>query len=247
MALEFPDWLGDLYQVEALSPQAVGVIILLVSGLCGALVGLERERRDKPAGLRTLILISMGSTLFTMASLLVAEGVGFADRGRVAAQVVTGIGFLGAGAIIHERRAVVGLTTAATIWVVAAVGVIVGAGYAAAGVTTAGLIYVVLTFVKELEARVSDPCDLATVRVEYRANNGKTRLMIIGILDDHQIPDGDFSFLGPTSDGPGTAEVFEVSYCTRHRIHRTVLPEIARLEEVTAVKERDAERPLVRS
>ena len=244
MALEFPDWLGDLYQIEDLPPQAVGVISLLVSGICGAMVGLERERRDKPAGLRTLILISMGSTLFTMTSLLVADGIGFTDRGRIAAQVVTGIGFLGAGAIIHERRAVVGLTTAATIWAVAAVGVIVGSGYSVAGFVTAGMIYLVLTFVKKLEARLGGPCDIVVVHITYRANNGKNRLRILGLLDNHQIPEEDFSFLGPTDDD---SETLEISYCTRHRIHRTVLPEIARLDDVTAVVQRDEERTIVQS
>ncbi len=234
----FPDWMGDLYNVEGLTDHTVGLISLVVSGLCGAIVGLERERRDKPAGLRTLILISVGATLFTMASLLIG-GVGWADRSRIAAQVVTGIGFLGAGAIIHERRAVVGLTTAATIWTVAAIGVIVGSGYAFAGIVLALLIYVVLTGIKRAEVWLDGPCRHVRMRVEYRSHRGKTRAVILGLLDESQIPSSDYRFLGEAGeaiDGE-TTEALEIAYCTRHRAHRTIVPRLAERPEVIAVED----------
>src|SRR5262245_54021284 len=128
-------WLGDLNQVKSLTPHSVGVMSIAVAALSGAIVGLEREKREKPAGFRTLILICVGSAIFSIVSRL-AAGDRF-DPGRIAAQVAPGVGFLGAGAIIHERKAVVGLTTAATIWAVAAIGVLVGIGYAAAGIVLA--------------------------------------------------------------------------------------------------------------
>ena len=92
----------------------------------GVLVGLEREVRDKPAGLRTIVLISVGACVFA----LVSEKMGGpgTDRTRIAAQIVTGVGFLGAGAILREARAVYGLTTAATIWMAAALGMACGFG-----------------------------------------------------------------------------------------------------------------------
>lgn len=87
---------------------------LLVAVVLGALVGYERERAGKPAGVRTHGMVSLGAALFAMVSL---EGFGgFGDPGRVAAQVVSGVGFLGAGAILHERGYVQGLTTAASLW-----------------------------------------------------------------------------------------------------------------------------------
>ncbi len=98
---------------------------LLLAAFLGGIIGLERELRGKPAGLRTNMLIAMGSTLFTTISMQMAVN---ADPTRIAAQVVTGIGFIGAGVILREHGAVIGLTTAATIFVVAAVGVAVGAG-----------------------------------------------------------------------------------------------------------------------
>jgi putative Mg2+ transporter-C (MgtC) family protein len=87
-------------------------------------VGLERELKGKPAGLRTNILIGLGATMFTRLSLQFGSGDG--DPGRIAAQILTGIGFIGAGTILHNRGAVTGLTSAATIWVVTAIGMAVG-------------------------------------------------------------------------------------------------------------------------
>ena len=105
-------------------------IEIVTALLLGGLVGLDREVRMKSAGIRTNILICLGATLYTALSLLNQSGPGMiADPNRTAAQVVSGIGFLGAGAIIQSRGSVVGLTTAATIWVVAAVGVTIGLGY----------------------------------------------------------------------------------------------------------------------
>jgi putative Mg2+ transporter-C (MgtC) family protein len=100
--------------------------LLLAAGL-GAVLGLERELRQKTAGLRTNILIAIGSALFTLMSYEIADGIG-SDPGRVAAQIVTGIGFLGAGAILRTDSGIYGLTTAATIWVNAAVGLAAGGG-----------------------------------------------------------------------------------------------------------------------
>jgi putative Mg2+ transporter-C (MgtC) family protein len=95
--------------------------------LVGGIIGAERERHKKAVGLRTLILISMGSALFTILSNRI--GLGFSnDAGRIAASIVSGIGFLGAGVILEERGRVTGLTTAATIWLTAALGMAAGAG-----------------------------------------------------------------------------------------------------------------------
>lgn len=97
---------------------------VLLAGLMGAVLGLEREWRGKEAGLRTNTLIAVGAALFTAMSMMSAG-----DPGRIAAQVVTGVGFLGAGAIMRTGANVQGLTTAALIWVNAAIGVAAGAGH----------------------------------------------------------------------------------------------------------------------
>jgi putative Mg2+ transporter-C (MgtC) family protein len=127
------------------------VFRLVVAAALGGAVGIERELRDREAGFRTHLLVSAGSALFTLVSaygfhdFLVNGGVVIrADPTRIAAQIVTGIGFLGAGAIIREGLAVRGLTTAATLWVVAAIGMASGAGYYAAAVTATVLTVVAL-------------------------------------------------------------------------------------------------------
>jgi putative Mg2+ transporter-C (MgtC) family protein len=123
--------------------------LLLAAGL-GAALGLEREYRQKPAGLRTNILIAVGSALFTILSLEMTKGVG--DTSRVAGQIVTGIGFLGGGAIMRNRNTVHGMTTAATIWVNAAIGIAAGAGQASLATFTAGLTLIVLVVLPPIEA-----------------------------------------------------------------------------------------------
>lgn len=105
-------------------------IQIITAMILGGLVGYDREQKMKAAGLKTNMLICIGACLYTTISLLTIQGVsGMVDPNRVAAQIVSGIGFLGAGAIIQGRGNVIGLTTAATIWVVAAIGYTVGAGY----------------------------------------------------------------------------------------------------------------------
>jgi putative Mg2+ transporter-C (MgtC) family protein len=118
------------------------VLRLLLATALGAIIGYQRERKGKPAGLRTHILICVGAALFTVASIYGFGATG--DAARVAAGVVAGIGFIGAGAIIRREGGVVeGLTTAATIWAVAAIGLAAGAGmYIVSAVTTAILLIV---------------------------------------------------------------------------------------------------------
>jgi len=117
---------------------------LVIATVLGSLIGYERERRGKPAGVRTHGMVSLGAALFTVVSLYGFGGAG--DPGRVAAQVVTGIGFLGAGAILHQRDSVQGLTTAASLWVTAAIGLSVGVGMEVLSVATSVLVFLLLRF-----------------------------------------------------------------------------------------------------
>jgi putative Mg2+ transporter-C (MgtC) family protein len=116
---------------------------LLMSVVLGSVIGFERARRDKPAGFRTNILISLGACVFTVASQSLYGPV--IDQTRVAAQVVSGVGFLGAGAILRDAKGVVGLTTAATIWAVAAVGM--SCGFAEYGLAVGGTFFIMLILV----------------------------------------------------------------------------------------------------
>ena len=118
------------------------LIKLIVSIVIGLIIGGEREYRNKSAGLRTIILICLGSTVLTILSAKIGDTTG---ASRVAANIVTGIGFLGAGAIMREGLTVSGLTTASTIWVAAALGMAVGAGEFALAVYSMILSFIVLT------------------------------------------------------------------------------------------------------
>jgi putative Mg2+ transporter-C (MgtC) family protein len=121
---------------------------LLTAAALSAALGLEREYHQKPAGLRTNMLIGIGSMLFTIVSI---QFTGSGSSDRVAAQIVTGIGFLGAGAILRGRHDVHGLTTAATIWVNAAIGMAVGAGLINAAVATTVVTLVILAVLAPIE------------------------------------------------------------------------------------------------
>ena len=126
---------------------------LILAAVLGGLIGIEREIRDKPAGLRTNILICVGSTLFMSISTKVAEVLG-GDPTRIAAQIISGIGFLGAGAVLHSHGFVLGLTTAATIWVVAGVGMALGSGMYAVAVFTTAMSLVTLYFLALVEDKI---------------------------------------------------------------------------------------------
>src|SRR6201991_34670 len=131
----------------------IALRLTLVVLLCGA-IGLERETRDQPAGVRTHVLVGMGAAIFTLIS---AYGFsGFASAGapidptRVAAQVVTGVGFLGAGAIIHQGMAVRGLTTAAAVWISAAIGMAAGLGFYSLALTGSALVLIALLVFRQI-------------------------------------------------------------------------------------------------
>jgi putative Mg2+ transporter-C (MgtC) family protein len=153
------------FLVEVLELLRIGLLGKLSLGVVlGGAIGLEREVRGKAAGLRTNILICLGAILFTDLSIMIA-GPG-SDPGRVAAQVVTGVGFLGAGTILQSRGTVTGLTSAATIWLVAAIGVAIGTGATleAAGATL--LVILVLAALGSLERRISGVATARHVSVD---------------------------------------------------------------------------------
>jgi putative Mg2+ transporter-C (MgtC) family protein len=146
--------------------------------LLGALIGLEREIKRKSAGVRTNLLICMGSAFFTLLSAVLA-GDANPDKGRVASNIVQGIGFLGAGLILHNRARISGLASAASVWVVASIGMACGAGlYGAAAVAT-GIAIFALEVVGVFEHRAS----LKGYSLVYEARGRDQTLMLQSILD----------------------------------------------------------------
>ncbi len=127
--------------VETASIEIEIIEKVLIAAILGGIIGLEREVRHKPAGFRTHILVCMGSTLFTSLSYIAFPG---SDPSRIASYVVAGIGFIGAGVILRRGAMVVGLTTAATLWIVTAIGMAVGVGFYITAVVTSILTFIIL-------------------------------------------------------------------------------------------------------
>jgi len=150
------------------------VLRLLVASALGLVIGLERERQGQPAGLRTHVVLVIGSTLAMTISINLAMQfrplVPNGDPARLAAQVVSGIGFLGAGAILHYGASVKGLTTAASLWTMAMVGLAVGAGHYLPAIATTLLLLIVLTILNVIEKRLIHTYVILTISVitDYR-------------------------------------------------------------------------------
>lgn len=172
--------LQDIYS-NIISPDVnlVGAIAKLVLSLVlGATIGIERRRKGQIAGLRTFALISMGATLAMLISIYIPQeymGLKNGDPGRIAAQVVSGVGFLGAGAIIQMKGSVRGLTTAAGIWMTACIGLAVGAGMYLISIIATLLIIFILVNIERIEQRHNFLWESKIIRVKMR-----------GILNDIQ-------------------------------------------------------------
>jgi putative Mg2+ transporter-C (MgtC) family protein len=206
---------------------------MTLAGICGALIGLERELRGKAAGFRTYMLICLGSAMFMSISQLVAESAGvgrLSDPGRIAAQVVTGIGFLGAGAIIQSGGAVRGLTSAAMMWVTAAVGLTAGAGYLKISLMATGMTLGITMVLARVEARFLGSCELVPCRMVLVSLDDTLRERLVGLLREHDV---NVDRLALAREESGTVVTFE--YCRRHGHHRDVIDSVWRLPGVLEV------------
>src|SRR2546427_3994522 len=166
-------------------------IKLLLAAILGGIIGIEREIRDKPAGLRTNILICVGSTLFMSISTKVAELLG-GDPTRIAAQIISGIGFLGAGAVLHSHGCVLGLTTAATIWVVAGVGMALGSGMYLVAVFATAMSLATLYFLAFVEDKIQGRKSYSYALVVTDLNQAIAS--INEILKDNSVSAASFNF-----------------------------------------------------
>lgn len=157
------------------------VLRLLLAAFLGGLIGLERESENKAAGLKTHTLVALGSCLIMLTSIEIFENVGhgtLGDPARIAAQVVSGIGFLGAGTIMRSGFGIKGLTTAASLWIVAAIGLAVGLGSYFASIITTVIVFLILLFMPYFENKVkSSPRKLKTIKIEMVDTPGQLGLV----------------------------------------------------------------------
>jgi putative Mg2+ transporter-C (MgtC) family protein len=220
--------------IPTLSEWHVVLRIVLAAALGGA-IGIERELRDREAGLRTHMLVSMGSALFTLVSaygfhdfLVHGGSVVRTDPSRIAAQIVTGIGFLGAGAIIREGLSVRGLTTAATLWVVAAIGMAAGAGYTWAAVVTTVLVLVALWPLRLMAYHVVERFRPEENRLVVELRPGHSASAFLRELETRRLNVRDFELQDEPDRRVVTVEVDELS--------QEAVAQIADLEDVIGTK-----------
>jgi len=189
---------------------------LVVAGILGGAIGLERELSHKPAGLRTNMFICFGSAMFTVLSILMVDP-SVLDHTRIAANIITGIGFIGAGSILHERGSVQGLTTAATIFVVAGIGMAAGAGFMLLATFATVCILLALRVLGFFETR----WNLKPLHMTYEAAGEKADLMVSeinGILEvDHRSMES--IQIAPA----GTGFLIHFTVCLTHNEHAKLL------------------------
>jgi putative Mg2+ transporter-C (MgtC) family protein len=212
------------------------VRLLVAAGLGGA-IGIERELREREAGFRTHLLVSMGAALFTLVSAYAWSDFSFTARGgvtfdptRIAAQIVTGIGFLGAGAIIRQGATVRGLTTAATLWVVAGIGMASGAGFYWAAITATGLALITLWPLRVVSRRVLDRPHRRRLVVEVRP--GTAAAPVLDALEQLGIRVISFH-IGDDADRPRLEAIVEVPHGARPE---DVVIRLGELDNVSTVQ-----------
>jgi len=169
---------------------------ILFALLCGGMIGLERELKNKAAGIKTNMLICLGAALYTSASIMITSETGGdaqADPSRIAAQIVSGIGFLGGGTIIQSRGAITGLTTAATIWVVAAIGVCIGIGHPELALAWTLAVLLVLTLTSIFEDRILGRTLSFTCIVVFVDPSSESRLSVNQALTENDLALTDFN------------------------------------------------------
>ena len=223
------DWLTKDWRAVVPFPYAEPALTL-VAVLCGAMVGEERQKSEKPAGLRTLILVCLGAAAFTLISFAFGSP---GEAGRVAAQIVTGIGFLGAGVILHTRGGVSGTTTAATIWVTAAIGMVIGNGFAGAAICLATLVRFVVGTIAFYEYRVAGELERRLYEIDFIPAGGKARVRLERALVDVRSE----SIRAHWSDIEGGLERLTLKLVLQRRSLCELLDGIANVEEVKSIRE----------
>ncbi len=177
-------------------------IRLLVAATLGALVGLEREIHEHPAGMRTHLLVSLGSAGFTVLSIVAFPAPG-ADPARIAAQIVSGVGFLGAGAILKEGATIRGLTTAASLWAVAAVGMAAGAGAWVLAVTLTAIAIISLWPLRLVTERIIGP-DRHHVQLRVWVEDPALLARLVSVVEQER---GSIAQLATKGTGGGRLEI----------------------------------------
>lgn len=201
--------------------------------VCGSLIGIERQLKRKAAGMRTNVLICLGATLYVLAAELIARQVGIEhlDPSRIAGQVIVGMGFIGAGSIMQSRGKIHGLTTAATLWVVAAIGVLIGLGFPLLGLLVTILVIVLLVGVGKFEHLVLGRCQMLTIRLSFR-DQPETWERLQYVLELHDQKFADKTVERRQVASGGTICFLNLRYCHVHPDHSDLLLDLLKIPDV---------------
>ncbi len=211
-------------------------IRLFTAMLCGGFIGIERERKRRPAGFRTHILICLGAAMATLTSQYLALALGlYTDMARLGAQVIAGVGFIGAGTIIvTKRRQVKGLTTAAGLWASAIVGLCCGAGFVEGALLATAIIIVVELLLVKLEDLIVSTARTCNISVEYIDN---TKLAsIVDTIKNNCMHINDMEITKLAGENGHFCAVFTIRM-SRKKPGKVIMTMLARLEGVVSVEE----------
>lgn len=224
------DFLNKLYFFNLLtdvSPFFADILAVLGSICAGLAIGWDREQSGKAAGFRTFALVCLGSTLFT----LIARELNTSESvARIVGQIVSGIGFIGAGAVFRDKSKISGLTTAAGIWVCAAIGVIFGLGYLPFGVLISFFVFTLFRLQRKAEQLIFGKCELRTITVLFNEKGNLNSAKIISVLGDHQKLN-----LRPVSSNETKLSCIELDYCSNHKTHREFLRDLTDLDFIESI------------
>ena len=187
------------------------IIRLCLAFAAGGVIGLERSSRRQVAGLRTHILISVGASCLMLLSIWLPKQYNGGDPGRIAAQVVTGMGFLGAGAIIRLGVNIKGLTTAASLWLTAAIGLTIGAGMYTATFTATILALISLTLLNKVERKIFPDIRIKSLEIQYNHKNEPDIEPVLEIFKKYYVEYQSIKIISGTNFGKKTKVRFMIS------------------------------------
>ncbi len=208
---------------------------LLFAVVCGGFIGIERERKRRPAGFRTHILICLGAAMATLTSQYLAMNAFYTDMARLGAQVIAGVGFIGAGTIIvTKRRQVKGLTTAAGLWAAAIVGLCCGAGFVEGALLTTVIVIIVELILVKIEHLVVSTARTCNIYVEY-IDNSKLG-SIVDTIKNNSMHINDMEITKLSGESGHFSAVFTIRM-SRKKPSQVIMTHIAKLDGVVSVEE----------
>ncbi len=236
----FRELVKSIFESESFRFSLEALLRLTLAGVFGGIIGFEREHSHRPAGFRTHILVAVGSTLVMLTSGYIFteyQGLTNMDPARLGAQVISGIGFLGAGTILREGFSVKGLTTAASLWAVSCIGLAVGIGYYEGALVATIFIYITLNFLKRIMIRSNKSNTINIIAKELDAASKKINQIVRDCgatmrKMEIEYPEKNESVLGKNRDKV-TLKAFIIA--ENDRIFRSITEDIIALDEVEEI------------